>query len=282
MEWQGNRESSNVEDRRGGGGRRIAGGIGVGTIIIAAVVFFLGGDPSQILQMGSGSSSSDYQQAPTSPSGVKDEGWDFASTILASTEDVWNVEFQKMGMQYQEPKMVLFSGQTVSDCGGAHAASGPFYCPADKQVYLDLTFFNELNRRFGVEGNFAPAYVIAHEVGHHIQDLMGITTKVHRMRQQVSEAEGNRLSVMLELQADFLAGYWARRASNLKLTESDIRSALDAAHAIGDDKLQKESQGYVVPDAFTHGTSEQRMEWFMRGFKAKSIDEGNTFKQLGS
>ncbi len=282
MEWQGNRESSNVEDRRGGGGRRIAGGIGVGTIIIAAVVFFLGGDPSQILQMGSGSSSSDYQQAPTSPSGVKDEGWDFASTILASTEDVWNVEFQKMGMQYQEPKMVLFSGQTVSDCGGAHSASGPFYCPADKQVYLDLTFFNELNRRFGVEGNFAPAYVIAHEVGHHIQDLMGITTKVHRMRQQVSEAEGNRLSVMLELQADFLAGYWARRAQNLKLTESDIRSALDAAHAIGDDKLQKESQGYVVPDAFTHGTSEQRMEWFMRGFKAKSIDEGNTFKQLGS
>ncbi len=282
MEWQGNRESSNVEDRRGGGGRRIAGGIGVGTIIIAAVVFFLGGDPSQILQMGSGSSSSDYQQAPTSPSGVKDEGWDFASTILASTEDVWNVEFQKMGMQYQEPKMVLFSGQTVSDCGGAHSASGPFYCPADKQVYLDLTFFNELNRRFGVEGNFAPAYVIAHEVGHHIQDLMGITTKVHRMRQQVSEAEGNRLSVMLELQADFLAGYWARRASSLKLTESDIRSALDAAHAIGDDKLQKESQGYVVPDAFTHGTSEQRMEWFMRGFKAKSIDEGNTFKQLGS
>jgi predicted metalloprotease len=282
MEWQGNRESSNVEDRRSGGGRRIAGGIGVGTIIIAAVVFFLGGDPSQILQMGSGSSSSDYQQAPTSPSGVKDEGWDFASTILASTEDVWNVEFQKMGMQYQELRMVLFSGQTVSDCGGAHAASGPFYCPADKQVYLDLTFFNELNRRFGVEGNFAPAYVIAHEVGHHIQDLMGITTKVHRMRQQVSEAEGNRLSVMLELQADFLAGYWARRASNFKLTESDIRSALDAAHAIGDDKLQKESQGYVVPDAFTHGTSEQRMEWFMRGFKAKSIDEGNTFKQLGS
>lgn len=280
MEWQGNRESSNVEDRRGGGGRRIAGGIGVGTIIIAAVVFFLGGDPSQVLQMGSGNHTSDYEEAPRNANGAKDEGWDFASTILASTEDVWNVEFQKMGMQYQEPKMVLFSGQTVSDCGGAHSASGPFYCPADKQVYLDLTFFNELNRRFGVEGNFAPAYVIAHEVGHHIQDLMGITTKVHRMRQQVSEAEGNRLSVMLELQADFLAGYWARRAQNLKLTESDIRSALDAANAIGDDKLQKESQGYVVPDAFTHGTSEQRMEWFMRGFKAKSIDEGNTFKQL--
>ncbi|MCE2962636.1 MAG: neutral zinc metallopeptidase [Chitinophagales bacterium] len=282
MEWQGNRESSNVEDRRGGGGRKIAGGIGVGTIIIAVIVFFLGGDPTQVLQIGSGNHTSDYEEAPRNANGIKDEGWDFASTILASTEDVWNLEFQKMGMQYQEPRLVLFSGQTVSDCGGAHSASGPFYCPADKQVYLDLTFFNELNRRFGVEGNFAPAYVIAHEVGHHIQDLMGITTKVHRMRQQVSEVEGNRLSVMLELQADFLAGYWARRAQNLKLTESDIRSALDAAHAIGDDKLQKESQGYIIPDAFTHGTSEQRMEWFMRGFKAKSIEEGNTFKQLGS
>ncbi|MFN5849834.1 MAG: neutral zinc metallopeptidase [Chitinophagales bacterium] len=282
MEWQGNRESSNVEDRRGGGGRKIAGGIGVGTIIIAVIVFFLVGDPTQVLQIGSGNHTSDYEEAPRNANGIKDEGWDFASTILASTEDVWNLEFQKMGMQYQEPRLVLFSGQTVSDCGGAHSASGPFYCPADKQVYLDLTFFNELNRRFGVEGNFAPAYVIAHEVGHHIQDLMGITTKVHRMRQQVSEVEGNRLSVMLELQADFLAGYWARRAQNLKLTESDIRSALDAAHAIGDDKLQKESQGYIIPDAFTHGTSEQRMEWFMRGFKAKSIEEGNTFKQLGS
>jgi predicted metalloprotease len=275
-------KSSNVEDRRGGGGRKIAGGIGVGTIIIAVIVFFLGGDPTQVLQIGSGNHTSDYEEAPRNANGIKDEGWDFASTILASTEDVWNLEFQKMGMQYQEPRLVLFSGQTVSDCGGAHSASGPFYCPADKQVYLDLTFFNELNRRFGVEGNFAPAYVIAHEVGHHIQDLMGITTKVHRMRQQVSEVEGNRLSVMLELQADFLAGYWARRAQNLKLTESDIRSALDAAHAIGDDKLQKESQGYIIPDAFTHGTSEQRMEWFMRGFKAKSIEEGNTFKQLGS
>ena len=186
-----------------------------------------------------------------------------------------------MGMQYNEPKLVLFSGQTVSDCGGAHAASGPFYCPADKKIYLDLSFFNELKQRFGVEGNFAPAYVIAHEIGHHVQDMMGITTKVHRLRQQVSEAEGNRLSVMLELQADFLAGYWARRAQNLNLTESDIRSALNAANAIGDDKLQEQSQGYVVPDAFTHGSSEQRMEWFMRGFKAQSIDEGNTFQQLG-
>jgi len=186
-------------------------------------------------------------------------------------------------MQYREPTLVLFSGQTVSECGGAHAASGPFYCPADKKVYLDLSFFSELNRRFGVEGDFAPAYVIAHEIGHHVQDMMGITTKVHRMQQQVSEAEANRLSVMLELQADFLAGYWAKRSvGHTKLTETDIRSALNAANAIGDDKLQKQSQGYVVPDAFTHGTSEQRMEWFMRGFKANSIEEGNTFQQLGS
>lgn len=283
MEWQGNRESGNVEDRRGGGGRRVAGGIGVGTIIIAAIVFFMGGDPTQVLQMGSGSQATHYEeQAPSSPSGGHDEGGDFVRTILASTEDVWNLEFQKLGMQYREPKLVLFTGQTVSDCGGAHAASGPFYCPADKKVYLDLSFFNELQRRFGVEGNFAPAYVIAHEIGHHVQDMMGITTKVHRMQQQVSKAEANRLSVMLELQADFLAGYWARRAQNLKLTENDIRSALDAAHAIGDDKLQHESQGYVVPDAFTHGSSQQRMEWFMRGYKAQNIQEGNTFKQLGS
>lgn len=281
MEWQGNRESSNVEDRRSGG-KRIVGGVGVGTLIIAAVVFFLGGDPTQVLQMGSGSQAISYEEAPRSANGQKDEGLDFVQTILASTEDVWNAEFQKMGQRYMEPKLVLFSGQTMSECGGANAATGPFYCPSDKKVYLDLSFFTELQNRFGVEGNFAPAYVIAHEIGHHVQDLMGITTKVHKMQRQLSEAEANRLSVMLELQADFLAGFWARRAQNLKLTESDVRSALDAAHAIGDDKLQKEAQGYVVPDAFTHGTSEQRMEWFMRGFKAQSIEEGNTFKELGN
>lgn len=278
MDLRGVRESENVEDRRGGGGRRIAGGIGVGTIIIAAVVFFMGGDPTQVLQLGQ--QQADYTEQPSAP--INDEGSLFVKKILGSTEDVWNMEFQKIGQQYQEPTLVLFTGQTVSGCGGANAATGPFYCPADKKVYLDLSFFNELNRRFGVEGNFAPAYVIAHEIGHHVQDMMGITTKVHRMQQQASEVEANRLSVMLELQADFLAGYWAKRDPNLHLTESDIRSALNAANAIGDDKLQEQSQGYVVPDAFTHGTSEQRMEWFMRGFKAQSLDEGNTFRQLGS
>lgn len=280
MDLRDLRRSENVEDRRGSGGRRIAGGLGIGTIIIAAVVFFLGGDPSQVLQLGQ--QQSDYTEQPNA-SNTNDEGRVFVDKILGSTEDVWNAEFAKIGIQYREPTLVLFSGQTVSECGGAHAASGPFYCPADKKVYLDLSFFSELNRRFGVEGDFAPAYVIAHEIGHHVQDMMGITTKVHRMQQQVSEKEANRLSVMLELQADFLAGYWAKRSvGHTKLTETDIRSALNAANAIGDDKLQHQSQGHIVPDAFTHGSSEQRMEWFMRGFKANSIEEGNTFQQLGS
>lgn len=276
MEWQGNRESENVEDRRGGSGRRIGGGIGVGTIILAAVVYFMGGNPMDVLSVSQSESQGQYQEAPAQ----NDQGSKFVKTILASTEDVWTPEFQKIGLQYQPPRLVLFTEQTQSGCGGASASSGPFYCPADKQVYLDLAFFNELEQRFGVEGEFAPAYVIAHEIGHHIQDLLGYTRKISQMQRQSSEAEANRLSVKLELQADFLAGYWARRAQNFKLTENDIRSALTAANAIGDDKLQKQSQGYVVPDAFTHGTSEQRMEWFMRGYKAQSIDEGNTFSMI--
>ncbi len=275
MELDNLRESENVEDRRGGGRRRTAGGIGVGTIVLAAVLYFAGFDPSIALNLGS--QQSDTYEQPTQAQ--NDEGSQFVKKILGSTEDVWTADFQKMGMQYQAPILVLFTEQTMSECGGASASSGPFYCPADKKVYLDLAFFTELEKRFGVQGNFAPAYVIAHEIGHHVQDLLGITRKVEQMKRRVSEAEGNRLSVKLELQADFLAGYWAARSSQLtKLTESDIRSALTAANAIGDDKLQKESQGYVVPDAFTHGTSAQRMEWFMRGFKAKSIDEGNTFE----
>jgi len=279
MDLQDLRESENVEDRRGGGGRRVAGGIGIGTILIAAVVFFMGGDPTQVLNLGQQQTDNVEQPAP-----MKDDaGSLFVRKILGSTEDVWTAEFAKMGQTYTKPILVLFTNQTVSECGGANAATGPFYCPADKKVYLDLAFFNELEQRFGVEGDFAPAYVIAHEIGHHVQDLMGVTRKVHSMQQRSSEVESNHLSVMLELQADFLAGYWAARTSQIaKLTEDDIRSALNAANQIGDDKLQQQSQGYVVPDAFTHGTSKQRMEWFMRGFKAKSIDEGNTFQQLGS
>lgn len=272
-------ESGNIEDRRGGGGKKFVVG-SIGTLVLAAVVYFLGGDPTMVLNLGQ--QQSDMTQAPTEASagGAKDEGYVFVDKILRTTQDVWTEEFQKMGKTYYKPKLVLFSNQTTSDCGGANAATGPFYCPADKKVYLDLVFFNELEQRFGVQGQFAPAYVIAHEVGHHVQDMLGITTQVSAMQRRASKAEANRLSVMLELQADFLAGYWAKRAENISLTEEDIRSALTAANAIGDDKLQQQSQGYVVPDAFTHGTSEQRMEWFMRGFKANSIDEGNTFQAM--
>ena len=279
MEWQGNRESENIEDRRGGGGRKFAIG-GVGTIILAAVVFLMGGNPMEVLNLSSGQATSDYAAQPSEQSEIEKK---FVSVALASTEDVWTAEFQKMGMNYEKPVMVLFSGQTSSECGGASAATGPFYCPADKKVYLDYSFFDELKNRFGVDGDFASYYVIAHEVGHHVQDILGITGKVQTMQRRTNEVEANKLSVRLELQADFLAGYWAKRsAQQFNLTEQDIRSALTAANAIGDDKLQKQSQGYVVPDAFTHGTSEQRVEWFMRGFQAQSIDEGNTFEALGS
>lgn len=276
MEWQDYRDSENIEDRRGGrGGRYVIGGIG--TLILAAVVFFLGGDPTQVLNLGN-PSTDNYQQ--TREADPNDIAGKFVSKVLANTEDVWTQEFQKMGKTYEKPILVLFEEQTESACGGAQAAVGPFYCPVDKKVYLDLSFFNDLQTRFGIEGDFASAYVIAHEIGHHVQDLMGITRQVSAMQRRTGEREANRLSVMLELQADFLAGYWASRAREFKLSEDDIRSALTAANAIGDDKLQKQSQGYVVPDAFTHGTSQQRMEWFVRGFKANSVEEGNTFQAM--
>lgn len=273
MDIQGKRQSGNIEDRRGGGVRKVAIGGGIGTIIIALIIFFLGGDPSQVLNIGQQEVST--EQNANSPQDVKAK--EFVSVVLASTEDVWNKAFAEMGSQYKEPTLVLFTNQTVSGCGGANSATGPFYCPADKKVYLDYSFFAELNQRFGVEGNFADAYVIAHEVGHHVQDMMGITAKINSMQQSVDKREANRLSVMLELQADFLAGYWAHYAQNLNLTQEDIKSALTAANAIGDDRLQKQSQGYVVPDAFTHGTSEQRMYWFMKGFKTGDLKQADTF-----
>ncbi|MFY7861397.1 MAG: neutral zinc metallopeptidase [Chitinophagales bacterium] len=278
MEWQGNRMSENVEYRRSGSGRKMVFG-GIGTIFIAIIMYFLGMDPTQVLNFGG--QQSDMTSSP-SEAGKLSQTDSFVSIIHANTEDVWTSEFAKMGKHYQPPVLVNFSGETTSDCGGASASSGPFYCPADKKVYLDHAFFVELQERYGVEGNFAPAYVIAHEVGHYIQDVLGIAGQVQQMQQRVGKSEANRLSVMLELQADFLAGYWARRAQNFKLTEQDIRSALTAANAIGDDKLQLQSQGHIVPDAFTHGTSEQRMEWFMRGFKASNIEEGNTFKHYSN
>ena len=279
MLWQGGRESNNVEDRRGGGGGLAVGG-GIGTLIIAAVIYFLGGNPNTVLN------NAQVQQPSEQTAPANDQTTRFARTILAETEDVWTGLFQKMNRTYTNPTLVLFNGSTQSGCGGASEATGPFYCPADGKVYLDLSFFDELSERFGAPGEFASAYVIAHEVGHHVQDLLGITDKIDAQRGRISESEMNALSVRLELQADFFAGVWAHYLaqekaasdqSKLIIQPGDIDAALNAANAIGDDRLQKESQGYVVPDAFTHGTSAQRMKWFKKGYESGDINEGDTF-----
>jgi len=275
MKWQGRRGSGNVEDRRGMGGRGMAiGGVGGGVgIIILLVVMLLGGDPSAILN-----------QAPvTGDSGLTQEQQDqakqFASVVLADTEDVWRQQFREMGRTYQEPRMVLFTGYVQSACGGASSQVGPFYCPADGKVYIDLAFFDELSREYGAPGDFAKAYVIAHEVGHHIQNQLGISDAVHSRQQRVSQTEANELSVRLELQADFLSGVWAHYAQRTLnvLEPGDLEEALRAANAIGDDTLQKQAQGYVVPDSFTHGTAAQRARWFKLGFDSGDLARGDTF-----
>lgn len=280
MLWQGRRESNNVEDRRGIGGRGMAVGGGLGTMVIALVVYLLGGNPNQVLN--SGSSQAPAQQ--TAP--ANDQTTLFVRSVLADTEDTWTQLFSNMGRSYTDPHLVLFDGSTQSACGTASQATGPFYCPGDSKVYLDVSFFNELQNRFGAEGgDFADAYVIAHEVGHHVQHLLGITDKVDAQRGRVSEKEQNALSVRLELQADFFAGVWAHYEAQRKasddthsvIQEGDIEKALNAASTIGDDRLQKETQGYVVPDAFTHGTSEQRVRWFRKGFDTGDINQGDTF-----
>jgi len=281
MLWQGRRESSNVEDRRGMSGRGMAVGGGIGTMVIAFIVYLLGGNPNQVLNTGT-------EQAPTEQSApANDQTSKFVRTIMADTEDIWGQIFSNMGRDYVEPRLVLFSGTTESACGYASQATGPFYCPGDSKVYLDASFFEELQNRFGAEGgDFADAYVIAHEVGHHVQHLLGITDKVDAQRGRISETEQNALSVRLELQADFLAGVWAHYEAQQKaatdptkrvIQEGDIEDALSAASAIGDDRLQKQSQGYVVPDAFTHGTSAQRVRWFKKGFQTGDINQGDTF-----
>jgi predicted metalloprotease len=276
MKWIGRPGSGNVSDRRGMGGKMAIGG-GVGGIIILILSLLLGNNPLENINVGSESNT--YQ-----PSEADDENAKFVSVVLKYTENVWNAEFPKeFGEQYQEPQLVLFSGSDQSGCGFASAATGPFYCPMDNSVYIDLSFYDQLSNQFGASGDFAMAYVIAHEVGHHIQNLVGTSDKVHQARQQVSEAEGNRLSVALELQADFYAGVWAHHAQEMEeiLDPGDIEEALNAANAIGDDRLQKQSQGRVVPDAFTHGTSEQRMYWFKKGFDSGDVKQGNTFRELG-
>jgi len=274
MFWQNGRESSNVEDRRGSGGGLIAGG-GIGAVIIGIIVYLLGGNPSQVLQQDN--SQQQQQQTQDQPGDATTKK--FVSVVLGYTEDVWTNLFDSMHKQYTDPHLVLFTQTSQSGCGFASAASGPFYCPEDSKVYLDMSFFQEMQDRFHASGDFAMAYVIAHEVGHHVQHLLGITDKVDAMRGQLSEKQQNALSVKLELQADFLAGVWAHYADKMKniIQPGDVEDALNAANAIGDDRLQKQSQGYVVPDAFTHGTSEQRMHWFKLGYETGDLNQGNTF-----
>lgn len=280
MRLDDERESSNVEDRRGSGGGLPIGGksIGIGTIVVALVAMYFGVDPSVVLNMGQGL----QQSAPveSKPIPADDPMAKFVAKVLASTEDTWGKIFAESGEQYTVPKLVLFTGQTPTACGSGQAASGPFYCPSDQKVYIDLSFYQEMKTRFNAPGDFAQAYVIAHEVGHHIQNLLGTSDKVQQARQNArNEAQSNQLSVRLELQADCYAGVWAMHADGADriLEAGDVEEAMTAAAAIGDDALQKQAQGYTVPDSFTHGTSAQRMHWFNQGLSTGSIKQCDTF-----
>lgn len=254
-------------------------GGGLGVIILVIVVALLGGDPMSLLQQLDTGATVSQSSGPVELTAEQQQMSQFVSVVLADTEDVWNALFRQMGKQYEEPNLVLFSGSVQSACGYASAASGPFYCPADRKVYVDLVFYEELKRKFGAPGDFAQAYVIAHEVGHHVQNLLGTSRQVQSMRGKVSEEDYNKLSVRLELQADYFAGVWAHHAQRMKqiLEEGDIEEAMQAANAIGDDTLQKRARGYVVPDSFTHGTSEQRQRWFLKGLQSGDISGGDTF-----
>ena len=278
MLWRDQRESDNVEDERksGGGGGRIVLGGGIGTVILVVLYLLLGGNPQALFNSQQAQLPQNAQYDSQAP---HDEASKFVAVVLADTEDAWHAVFQQMGREYEEPKLVLFTDQTRSGCGFASAATGPFYCPEDRRVYIDLGFFNELQNRLGAGGDFAEAYVIAHEVGHHVQNLLGISDRVQAARRRLSEAEYNQLSVRLELQADFLAGVWARYADRVKhvVEAGDIEEAMRAASAVGDDRLQYRSRGYVVPDSFTHGTSEQRVRWFRRGYETGDLSQGDTF-----
>ena len=288
MKWEGNRESDNVEDRRGDGGGRGGGGfpiggrsIGIGTVVLALVGWGVFGiNPLTTIGILSGGGSPQVQQqAPAQRPAADDQGAKFVSTVLASTEDVWSQVFRDGGAKYQSPRLVLFTGVTRTACGTGQSAMGPFYCPGDSKVYLDMDFFDTMSRQLGAPGEFARAYVIAHEVGHHVQNLLGISGKVDAMRGRVSEREQNAMSVRLELQADCLAGIWANKSQQAKswLEQGDIESAMNAAQQIGDDKLQREATGTVRPDSFTHGSSAQRVRWFTQGYKTGSVKACDTF-----
>ena len=287
MRMDDQRESDNLEDRRGsggGGGLRLGGGrMGLGTIAIALVAsYFLGINPMTVINMLSGGGMPAIEQsAPEAHQPpANDQMATFVSKVLASTEDTWNEVFRANGRQYQEPKLVLFTGATPTACGTGQSAMGPFYCPGDQKVYIDLSFYRDLKDRFKAPGEFAQAYVIAHEVGHHVQNLLGIAEQVEKARSRASQREGNALSVRMELQADCLAGVWGQRTNTMKnvLEPGDLEAALTAASAIGDDRLQQQSQGRIVPESFTHGSSEQRVRWFKRGFESGDMNQCNTFK----
>ena len=277
MRWQGERESENVEDRRGLSGGRIVVGGGLGTVLMVILALLFGADPRQYLRTGGGAPGRGIE---SSRSAKPDEEQlkQFVSVVLAKTEDVWTDVFTKSGRRYRDPTLVLFTDQVQSACGINGAAVGAFYCPGDEKIYIDLSFYKELRQRFHAPGDFAQAYVIAHEVGHHVQNLLGVTEKVESLQRRVSEKQANELSVRLELQADFFAGVFARYVNdNGVLDPGDIEEAMQAAKSVGDDSIQRQSSGYVVPDSFTHGTSEQRLRWFRKGFETGDIRQGDTF-----
>lgn len=287
MQWRGRQKSTNVEDRRGqsaGSGRRArtVGGIGLGGIIIAVVIMFMGGDPSVVLNNMpvTQAPSTTQSNTPRKTNTREDELKDFVSVVLKDTEDAWDKIFrEQMGSSYRKPVLVLFSGQVETACGFATSDTGPFYCPGDQKLYIDLSFYDELQTKFKAPGDFAMAYVVAHEVGHHVQFLLGKSSEVSAQRRRLSQAEYNKLSVRLELQADYYAGVWAHHAQKMKgiLENGDIEEAINAANAIGDDNLQRKSRGYVIPESFTHGTSAQRMRWYKKGFQSGNMRDGDTF-----
>lgn len=279
MQWQGRRQSSNVDDRRGMSGGKLAIGGGVIGVIFILAKFLLGdGDISDLSQLVQQPQQQQTEMTIEQKAADEKEA-EFVKVVLADTEDVWSKLFNDMGRTYTDPTLVLFRGATTSACGEASASTGPFYCPADQDLYVDLAFAQELKERFSATGDFAMAYVVAHEVGHHVQHLLGLTQKMQELRQQLSETEYNKYSVRLELQADFYAGLWAHYDDKMKnvIDPDDIQEALDAANAIGDDRLQQQSQGSVTPDSFTHGTSAQRMYWFKKGYDTGDFKQGNTF-----
>lgn len=284
MQWRGRRSSSNIEDRRGGRARKAGGGLGIGAIVLfIASIFFPQYVP--LLQMvgvgGGGAGISQPGYAPSTGPGIDDDHRQFLEVVLADTEDVWNTKFQQSGVRYQEPTLVIFDGRTTSPCGPASTGSGPFYCPADKKIYIDPGFYDVMERRLGASGDFAQAYVVAHEVAHHVQNLEGTIPKVNRYRSSASKLEANRATVRLELQADCYSGVWTNAIQKTKgvLEEGDVKEALNAAFQIGDDTLQGRSGGHVNPATFTHGTSEQRVNWFFRGLKSGDIASCDTFSQ---